>query len=216
MKTLTKYWGVVLAGSLWALAPVVLHAQDTSTTTTITSTGTVSAWKPSAIAVKVGSSPAPVDYSFTKTTTYVDENGNPVSRETIQSGAPVTVYYQRQGPDLVADRVVVDRSVTTTQGVPPPPTTTVTTTAPVDQGSPQMNGVVTDSDSDSIDLRTADSPKPIHYKAHDSTAYVDENGNPIPRKLFTRGTAATVYYEKHDGDFYATRVVLQNPAILNR
>ncbi len=43
------------------------------------------------------SSPAPVRYNFTKTTTYVDENGNPVSVETVKSGAPVTVYYSGDG-----------------------------------------------------------------------------------------------------------------------
>lgn len=49
----------------------------------------------------------PVPYQYTKTTTYVDENGNPVSFETVKSGIPVTVHYSRVNGSLVADRVVV-------------------------------------------------------------------------------------------------------------
>ena len=90
---------------------------------TTTSSGTVSEWGPDAVALKVDSSPTPVRYTFTKTTTYVDENGNPVSVETIKSGAPVTVYYEKEGDGFVADKVVVKKSVTTDPMVPAPPPT---------------------------------------------------------------------------------------------
>jgi hypothetical protein len=59
-------------------------------------------------------SPVPIHYTFTKTTTYVDENGNPVSVETVRTGAPVTVYYEKSGDSFVADKVVVKKSVSTT------------------------------------------------------------------------------------------------------
>ena len=221
MKTLTKHLGAVVVLGLMTLASSALFAQETGTTTTITSTGTVSAWKPNAVAVKVSTSPEPIQYSFTKTTTYVDENGNPVSVETIRTGTPVTVYYQQENNALVADKVVVNRSVTTTTAAPPapvnvPPTSTTTTTASEVPASPAVSGVVTDADSGHVDLRTAESSRPIHYKAHDSTAYVDENGNPVPRKLLTPGTPVTLFYEQYDGDLYATRVVLKNPALLER
>jgi hypothetical protein len=226
MKTLSKHVGAVVVGAFLALVPGALSAQ-TSTTTTITSTGTVSDWKPNAVAVKVNTSPEPVSYSFTRTTTYVDQFGNPISSETIRAGTPVTVYYEQQGDALVANRVVVNRTVTTTDAVPPPPippppivTTAppVTTTTTVNEppGSPAVNGVITDADDGHVDLRTADSLKPIHYKAHDSTAYVDENGNPVPRKFAAKGTPATVFYEQHGDDLFATRVVLKSPSILDR
>jgi hypothetical protein len=225
MKTLTKHLGALVVVGLVALAPGALSAQ--TSTTTITSSGTVSDWKPNAVAVKVNTSPEPVNYTFTRTTTYVDENGDPVSAETIRDGMPVTVYYERQGDALVANKVVVNRVTTTTeaappQPVPPPPVATTTTTvnqAPVVStvpGSPSVNGVITDADDGHIDLRTAGSLKPIHYKAHDSTAYVDENGNRVPRKFAAKGTPATVFYEQSGDDLYATRVVLKSPAILNQ
>jgi len=67
-----------------------------------------------------------------------------------------------------------------------------------------------------IDLRTSSSPKPTHYKAHDSTSYVDESGKPVSRKNLTKGTPATIYYEQDGDALYATRVVLRNPAVLDR
>lgn len=81
-------------------------------------------------------SASPVSYSYSKTTTYVDENGNPVSVETVKSGAPVTVYYTRDGDRMIASKVVVRR--TTTTAAPPvaapvvetKKTTTTTTTTP--------------------------------------------------------------------------------------
>src|SRR5580693_463115 len=71
-------------------APAPAPATTTSTTTTTTSDGTVSQFGPDTIVVKSTTSTDPVSYSYSKTTTYVDEDGNPVSSETVKSGAPVT------------------------------------------------------------------------------------------------------------------------------
>jgi hypothetical protein len=220
MKRLTHLSAVVGLG-LMTLAPAAIFAQDistTRTTMTTTSSGTVSEWKPNSVAVKVDTSAAPIQYTFTRTTSYVDQYGNPVSVETIRSGAPVTVYYERQGDALVADKVIVRRSVTTREGVPPPipVTTTTTTTADATPPPPATNGVVTDAGDEHIDVRTSLAPRPIHYKAHDSTAYVDENGNPVPRKILTEGTPVTVFYEQSGDDLFATRVIIRNPAVLDR
>jgi hypothetical protein len=90
----------------------------TSTTTTTTSAGTVSQFSPDTIVVKTTTSAAPVSYSYSKTTTYVDENGNAVSSETVKSGAPVTVYYTQDGDKMVATKVVVRKTTTTTTPAP--------------------------------------------------------------------------------------------------
>jgi hypothetical protein len=214
MKTLTTSLGVVVVLGLMTLAPNVVFGQET--TTTVTSQGTVTELSPDAMSVQVTSAPAPIHYTFTKTTTYVDENGNPVSVETIKSGFPVTVYYDNEDGNMVANKVVVNRTVTTTAPAPPPQptasTTTTTTMAPSTPMPPQANGIVTDAGEGHIDLRTADSDRPIHYKAHDSTAYVDQNGNPVPRKILTPGTPATVFYEQDGDDMVATRVVIKSPS----
>jgi hypothetical protein len=90
----------------------------TSTTTTTTSAGTVSQFRPGTIVVKTTTSADPISYSYSKTTTYVDENGNAVSSETVKSGAPVTVYYTQDGDKMVATKVVVRKTTTTTTQAP--------------------------------------------------------------------------------------------------
>lgn len=77
------------------------------TTQTTTATGVISEFGPERLSVRTQTSSDPLRYSFSKTTTYVDELGNPVSVETVRSGLPVTVHYVRQGGELVASRVVV-------------------------------------------------------------------------------------------------------------
>jgi len=71
-----------------------------------------------------------VNYNYTKSTTYVDETGAPVSVETVKSGLPVKVYYTRDGDRMVADKVVVRKTTTTTErpGIEEKRTRTTTTT----------------------------------------------------------------------------------------
>ena len=64
--------------------------------------------------IKSETAPEPVRYTYTKTTTYVDENGQPVSMDIVKSGAPVTVYYTRDGDNMVATKVIVRKAVSTT------------------------------------------------------------------------------------------------------
>lgn len=79
--------------------------------TTTTSAGTISEFSPDSIVVKTENAVDPVHYTYSKSTTYVDENGNPVSMETVRSGLPVTVYYVKNGDNLVASRVIVRKTV---------------------------------------------------------------------------------------------------------
>lgn len=110
-------------------------ATSTTTTSTTTSAGTVSQFSPDTIVVKTTTSANPVSYTYSKTTTYVDENGNAVSSETVKSGAPVTVYYTQDGDKMVATKVVVRKMTTTTSEAPAATSvetkkTTTTTTTP--------------------------------------------------------------------------------------
>ena len=88
-------------------------AMEKTTTTTTTTAGTVSQFGPDTIVVKTTTSPDPVSYSYTKTTSYVDEDGKPVTIETVKSGVPVTVYYDKDGDKMVATKVVVNKTTTT-------------------------------------------------------------------------------------------------------
>ena len=82
-----------------------------TTTTSTTSVGTISEFSPDTLVVKSTSVAEPIRYRYTKTTTYVDETGAPVSVELVKSGLPVTVHYVREGDQLVASRVIVRKAV---------------------------------------------------------------------------------------------------------
>ena len=98
-------------------------------TTTTTSAGTISAFSPDSIVVTTQDSPQPVHYTYSKSTTYVDESGNAVSMDTVKSGLPVTVYYVKDGDNLVASKVIVRKTVTVpAANVQDSQSTTTTTT----------------------------------------------------------------------------------------
>jgi hypothetical protein len=114
-----------------ATAPAALAQVTSETTTTSTSyNGTVNTFGPDVITVQSDSSAAPVSYSYSKTTTYVDENGNPVSVETVKSGAPVTVFYTQDGDRMIASKVVVHRPIDDGTVIEKKTTSTTTTTSP--------------------------------------------------------------------------------------
>jgi len=103
--------------------PCGAFAQQQSMTTVDTRTstetaGTISEMSPDTIVVRTETSSSPMNYSSTKSTTYVDETGAPVSVETVKSGLPVTVYYTREGDRMVAEKVVVRKTTTTTTEQP--------------------------------------------------------------------------------------------------
>jgi hypothetical protein len=104
--------GVVLFTANMASAQNMAPS-TTSTTTTTTSDGTISQFSPDTIMVKSTTSADPISYSYSKTTTYVDQNGNPVSMDTVKSGLPVTVYYTQDGDKMVATKVIVRTTSTT-------------------------------------------------------------------------------------------------------
>ncbi len=88
-------------------------AQTAVTTSTTTTAGTISEFGPETIVVRSETSPEPIRYSYSKSTTYVDETGAPVSMEVVKSGLPVTVHYIMEGDRMVANRVIVRKSTTT-------------------------------------------------------------------------------------------------------
>lgn len=103
---------------LFALPALAQSAVKETTTTTTTTAGTVSQFGPDTIVVKTTTSSDPATYSYTKTTTYVDENGKPVSIETVKSGVPVTIYYDKFGDKMMATKVIVQKTTVTNPAAP--------------------------------------------------------------------------------------------------
>jgi hypothetical protein len=119
---------ILSAFAALALALPSASFAQASVTTTTTSDGTISDFSPDTLVIRSQSNPEPIRYSYSKTTTYVDESGAPVSLETVKSGLPVTVHYIKEGDRMVANRVIVHKSTTTTTAPAEERKTTTTTT----------------------------------------------------------------------------------------
>jgi hypothetical protein len=192
--------GMTLATTNFALAQTAVK----EVTTTITTAGTISEFGPKTIIVRSETSPDPVRYTYSKTTTYVDEAGEPVSIKTVKSGLPVTVYYTKVGDTMVATKVVVMKAAA--KAVPAEPTvetkkittTTTTTTA----------GTISEFGPKTIIVRSETSPDPIQYIYSKTTTYVNEAGEPVSIETVKSGLPVTVYYTKDGDTMVATKVVV--------
>jgi len=125
---------VLLTGTLLTASHVLAQTAVTQSAV-VMSDGTITEFSPEALIIRSATTPAPVSYGYTTTTTYVDETGAPVLRESVKSGQPVTVYYVKEGDRMVASKVIVKKAVIIPEApvvVPASPviekTTTTTTT----------------------------------------------------------------------------------------
>lgn len=136
MKNITKkcLTAAVLAGLLATAISASAQSATTTTTSTTQSAGTISQFSPDTLVVKTTTAADPVSYSYTKTTTYVDQNGNPVSIETVKSGLPVTVYYTRDGDKMIASKVVVQSTTSSSDATAAPVVETKKTTTTTTSG----------------------------------------------------------------------------------
>ncbi len=107
-----KFPVLVLSASLALAVAAVTRADMVEKTTTSETTyrGTVSSIDPGTSTIILKSeSGSPTSYTVTSKTTYVDADGNTVTRESI-TNQPVTVYYTKDGDTLTVSKVQVVRS----------------------------------------------------------------------------------------------------------
>jgi hypothetical protein len=102
-------------GDTLVASKVVIRKAVTTTPTATTTIGTITEFGPDRIMIRTESSPDPLGYTYTRATTYVDEDGRPVSMETVKSGLPVTVEYSRVGDTMMASKVIVRKAVPSSQ-----------------------------------------------------------------------------------------------------
>jgi hypothetical protein len=107
-----KFAAMALSGALTFAVASFASAETIERKTTETETtfkGTVSEFAPgSSTLIIKGEAGEPSRYSVTNRTTFVDSEGNTVTRESI-SNQPVTVYYSKAGDTMTVDKVVVTR-----------------------------------------------------------------------------------------------------------
>jgi hypothetical protein len=134
---------MLAVGAACALALGTAFAQESSTTTvtaggagvsastttsTMDGTGTITAFTPSSdyITFRTQTSAEPVKYYYTKETTVVDSEGNPVELSMLRPDMPVRYTYTKEGDRMVVTKVTLEKPVSYYKKE----TTTTTTTTP--------------------------------------------------------------------------------------
>jgi hypothetical protein len=107
---MNKHFLQTVVAACAALTFTVAHAEEKVIAVT-TSSGTISEFGGDRLIIRTETAPEPITYTYSKTTTYTDEAGNPVSIETVKSGLPVTVHYTKDGDKMVVSKVVVRKTV---------------------------------------------------------------------------------------------------------
>lgn len=202
MKTLSPTFLVGVFAVALGSSPAFSQVAVSSTTSPI---GTITSYEPGAqtLIVRQEAAAAPLTYSVTRETTFVDELGNPVVAERVTSGLPIVVHYVQENGRLVASRVVVknvptsaapavERTVTSTS------TTTTTGAGTITQYAP----------GSSLVLRSTGGAQPSTYAVSQTTTFVDEDGNPIEVSRISPGLPVTVHYVQEGDRLVASRVVV--------
>lgn len=110
VTTNTPVTTVTTNSSLMADPTMPTNSSLTKDASITSSDGTVNLLGPDTLVVRSTESTDSVIYSYTKMTTYVDENGNPVSVDTVKTGIPVTVYYMMDGDKKIATKVIIKKA----------------------------------------------------------------------------------------------------------
>jgi hypothetical protein len=122
MKLITKITGLTVLGAMATVGQLALGQTASvteSSTSTTTSAGTISEFTPTgdSIVLKSETSTEPMRYSYSKSTTVVDEAGAPVDVSIVKMGIPVQVMYVKEGDRMVARKIIVKKKMATTGGV---------------------------------------------------------------------------------------------------
>ena len=199
--------GAAFMGLALTTASISFAQTVVKETTTTTTAGTISEFGADTIIVRSETSPTPIRYSYSKTTTYVDETGKAVSMETVKSGLPVTVYYTKDGDRMVATKVIVRNAAPpTVPEVETKKTTTTTTTT-------NNAGTITEFGGDTIIIRSEKSTAPTRYSYSKNTTYVNEAGEPVSVETVKSGLPVTVYYTKDGDKMIATKVIVRTTVV---
>jgi len=134
---------LLIPGAAAILLMCSLHAgaqttvRETTTTTQpvettavqpVEAAGTLTEFAPDGMVIRTQEAAAPIRYSISKSVVYVDEAGNPVAREVVKTGVPVTVRYVKEGDRMIVSRVIVHQSTAAAPAAVTTEKTTTTTT----------------------------------------------------------------------------------------
>lgn len=89
------------------LKPGGKMVEETIKTTVVMHSGTILKFEPGVLTLKADQQEKALRYQYSKTTTWTNAAGEPVSPSLIKAGLPVKVRYSQRGDTLFADEVVI-------------------------------------------------------------------------------------------------------------
>ncbi len=89
------------------LKPGGKMVEETIKTTAVMHSGTILKFEPGILTLKSDGHEKALRYQYSKTTTWINAAGEPVSPNLIKAGLPVKVRYSQRGETLIADEVVI-------------------------------------------------------------------------------------------------------------
>jgi hypothetical protein len=194
-----------------SLAP----AQVAVTETTTTRTGTIAEYAPNErLIVRSENEAAPLRYTVTERTAFVDETGAPLVAERIVPGVPIRVQYALEGDTMVASRVIVSGQRVAAPAPVAPATVTSTVVTPTERPGVVTSlsgaGTITEysAGSPNIVLRSTAGAAPLTYAVSSGTTFVDESGAPVAVERIAPGVPVTVQYVREGDRMVASRVVV--------
>ena len=106
----TALMGLVAYGQTSTSSTTVATGTNGATETTTTeSTGTVTEFTPGHALMLKTEAAEPVRYKFGKTVTYMTSDGRVIEASKIRKDSKVRVHYNKDGDDMVVDKVIVTR-----------------------------------------------------------------------------------------------------------
>jgi hypothetical protein len=149
-------------------------------------------------------------YQFTSISRLFDPAGKPLAMENLRPGLKLTVFFERDGEDLVVSRATIGQPSSIAQNPTPAPNPTPSQPA-------ENNGVVLRTlvmevlpDSSTIVVKT-DTGASVRYRYTKTTQMVDETGNMVTLDAIRAGTRATLQFTRIENELVLTRIIVVEP-----
>lgn len=190
--TLNAIGALLISTAPLTLTTASAQAPETAAGAIISTEGTISESGPQLLVIRNETATAPLRYTSGSATTYVDEQGQPVSVTTLKSGVPVTVYAIKVGEAMVASKVMV-RKVIALDPARAPLSAAVTA------------GTISETSNTGMVIK----PDPVRYIYSPTTIYVDEAGRPVFASMLKPGLPVTVHATRVGDRVVATKVIIR-------
>ena len=194
-------------------------ADTTAQKDVITATGTVFSVEPELLSVVMKDNPAPLRFSYDKSTAFLDEAGAVVPMDLIRPDLPLTVHYAMEGEKMVARKVVLTRSMIAGDANEKPgqkraelaeaKAVEMQREAETEINRPQTLMGTVSTVEQTISLVLRGETRPVSCIINNSTRYINQSGQPVSSALVMSGMPITVRTVQDGHRVVAQEIILR-------